>query len=383
MRAFNDKVTTPHLKYDDDRLSASLNKVRANLAITYRNIQICHTRAAYDIDTLVEYVNANVPNPLQLIEGTVCEPLFCVVPQDRQTICKARSDKKITEKKMIQSILEIIQNDEINDENCLMYALKISKDINLVDLAETFIKAGPDYDEYSSILHHSCAYFKYSLLKHLLDIGVDINLLTPDARCCPLYVLCSSTYKVDETKSENVFACIELLINNEVKLDPYYFSTLNGEFIVNNEQGIIHIIKLAIQNGMSLRTSTILCHVAVVENASDVIKSLVALGADVNFDKNKKYYSPLISICYKLVDHPELNLLPNIQTLLELGANINITTSSNITVLGILLKSKNPPIEIIEYLLKSGITKTLCSSHTLSIDKITNNQDVIDLYNKY
>lgn len=159
IRTFNDRLKGTKYWYDDNRLGQMLRRLKDDVRITYRDISICHNKARYDIEKLVQCINDGVYNPL--LEYTcveeensrvkVCdemkeaEPLM-VVDRRMGEIEKIREEQKSKDQLakeiywMIEGREDATEEDLPDDEEALTKMIEMSKGYNLMEIVEHRIK---------------------------------------------------------------------------------------------------------------------------------------------------------------------------------------------------------------------------------------------------
>jgi hypothetical protein len=201
VRQFNDRLTDPQQKYTDLRLKSAIRKIRHDIDVTYRDIQICMNKSAYDIDLLVKYINEGVKNPLFNYneDGTEIIPSVSSPSSsnsnrsggqeeeknevekfeiEKRNIQRTR-DKKKEKLEIVSDILEIIADTEtvelgpLTDDEVINKMHELANGYNLVKLAELEITK---YEDIFNIAQHSL-YYRPKVFEHLLSVGVDPNLI--------------------------------------------------------------------------------------------------------------------------------------------------------------------------------------------------------------
>lgn len=418
IRVFNDRVKNPKIKYSEERLNECINKINPNLNITYRNIQICQTRAAYDIATLVEYINSNIYNPLlsptiepeRKVEGTrkietnleklKTIPIIDKIV-DRKTSREEKKKQKENNKKLVRDIINIVEDRPFDDDNeeCMCKVLKIAEGYDLVELSETIITESAEEGYYLSIIFSICSMGRNNLLEYLINLGVDVDITLPTNYNLLHY--CIQALKFTQTPSsvinQNIFECIKLLVDNDI--DMYLENNdgckplglfLETHNVAKTSDIFLDIIKLLVFRGFNINTrldsngDTILKIALDSSFSRNIILEIISLGANVNL-VDECNNNLLCRMCHWVMrgkDNSE-----TIKLLIELGADVNfINKRDNMSPLHYLVRqNKKECIPSLKLLLDSGANKVLKNKmgETISIESLTKCQELIDFYNSY
>lgn len=425
IRVFNDRVKNPKIKYSEERLNECINRINPNLSITYRNIQICQTRAAYDISTLVDYVNSNIYNPLlspgislnepevkrgksetseareSTRSSTIKIPAISTEIIDRKTSREEKRKEKENKEKLVLDIIKIVEDRTSNDDNeeCMNKVLKFTEGKDLLELSEMIITISAEDSDYSSIIFSICNMGRHNLLQYLINLGLDIDITLPNKYNLLHYCIqaIGMNSKGSPIIKQNIFECIKLLVNNDIDLNFQNYEGCKplGLFLeyrdLDDILGIfIDIVRLMVSHGFDINTavdydnSTIL-NIASEHNApTDTIQELISLGANINFiDVHGN--NILSRSCHSSMRNGDVST--RIKTLVDLGANVNnVNEYNNSTPLYLLLKNNNKMcIPAAKLLLDAGANKGLKNNkgESITIESITKCPELIEFYNSY
>jgi hypothetical protein len=197
LTSFNEKLKNPKTKYESVKLRSVLRKIKMDIEVTFREIQICMNKAAYDIEKTIEYLNEGIYNPLldyngeeDIVPKYISSPSSSTQPlenvmlnfeNEKLNVQKYREKKK-EKKEIIIDMMNIvcdIDSEEVKElklsEDELISKLKdLGNGYNLIKLAEMIIKYKKrNYNLFKWYYDHDCVV----LVDYLLSIGVDPNIV--------------------------------------------------------------------------------------------------------------------------------------------------------------------------------------------------------------
>jgi hypothetical protein len=394
IRQYNDKLTDPEMKYPELRLKCALRKIRHDIDITYRDIQICMNKAAYDIELLVQYINEGVVNPLFNYDenGVELESISCgkslgkeenvvenfeKMKHDMQRV----RDKKKEKNEIAWDIVNLICDTEaqeissLSNDEVIQQMNELSNGYNLVKLAELEITSKTDI---YNITQHAL-YYRPKVLEYLLGLGVDVNLIVDKESLLETAMRGCS----DETSAiilmnhgaslgtnysilcklqgsgSKVVAIIQYLIDEkgfDVNTIIYNGNTYPHHYIKSKYGGeILTVIHKFIEWGFNVKITdsqgdTILHRLLYYSNISvrnisvpvSLINELLDTGAKVD-TYGSTYKSPLLLLLVKEINYEDKKAL--VQRFISLGAcNIPLGKNEGIKVINI----KNVPSDILD-----------------------------------
>lgn len=371
LTVFNDKIKNPEHKYEPLKLRGALRKLRNDISVTYREIQVCMNMANYDIGELVKHLNNGVYNPLLDYngeEGEICnygtgtsisnitspdsiiENIVEKMEYSQQTVQKIREKKKEKEEiifDMINLIKNTVTGEEstLSDEELIRTLEGMSNGYTFIKLVETEITRGADI--FSIMIQ--CTKYRPNILEYLLKIGADPNLKCGNLTLLD-YNLRSKLYNIEsaiilmERGADIGNDFFHILGNCRViyqeKLLDYLIEekgfNVNAKYSIKNTQSLLNYspetfvrdVSLLIKKGFSKENINILFeeYLQWPNISYDIIMFFLNEGCDVNM-YIKKYNSPIFSVISKRnLTVEEKKLI--ISKMLEMGCNITLNYNS-------------------------------------------------------
>lgn len=228
---YNSLLTDPQQKYSDIKLRCSLRKLKFDIDITYREIQICMNRAEYDIAKMIEYINeGEIYNPLLSVEdgeSATAKPSSKEKEIENEVIQYEKKEmevKQFTAKRkekmdVIQDIFQITKNSETSNDNIVQKMLECAGEYNLVELVETIFNVEGNY---------TCIALKLvedydKAIEYLLKNGMNPNLSTEEGSIISMCLRCRTPRK----HLESFF----LLMEYGADISSYDYSDLEDVYV--------------------------------------------------------------------------------------------------------------------------------------------------------
>lgn len=345
---FTERITIPELKYTNEYLIGAFQRVRPNLAITYRDIQKLHSLAAYDVNVFVELVNKEVYNPLISTPPKVYTPNSTLPPQVLQIVPlqvatipleNSREMREQTKKNMNNIILELLKsasNDDISDGDYYKLFIEKTAGINLVTLAEKSLPEeyvlaadGSLLTENSCILHGVARHGRVEVLEHLIKSGVDVDV--EDQQNDELSIAEAIRDVMSTTnivKREKIKRCVHLLLdagavflsNNAIAYR--FIHTQPGLSDPSNERWIIEVLdKVCAIEPIKPTSHTIIGELARSAYSAGLIRYFANQHGLLPDEKGYIYKNASLCRVLAIMEYSKDDYFPVVQALVECGAN--------------------------------------------------------------
>lgn len=414
---FNNKLTCPELKYTPEQLSAACDRVRPDLRVTYRDIQISHTQAAYDINKLVDIINNGVSNPLlkksfesssPYVPRSSPEPMKAVELKEKtptETEKKSNTKREVRvcltkEKEDYDVIVKVIRalGDYSDTDSTYFDKIKeLLKGKDISRLSTKFVNDAVNFTSNISIYHVACKMLDYNVLKYLIDEGLDVNAVDMDFNGGIFSLFCSFFNYDVKDRGNKMIKCLKLLRDHGIDFtnvnilgDTPYAKLMNGVGKISSDV-VFKIIKMAIRGGVHINAPldstlgmTFISIQAGFRDSRKYITELYSMGANINEIRNPNgNKSTVLLDIYTVLPYKSSDILDNIKTLVELGADPNIGDSSNVKPFQYALIKRQSEEEF-AYLVGITDDKTLYGALGKEIElRDTDSPAMVERYRKY
>lgn len=398
---YNSRLISEDIKYTQEQMSECLSRVRDDIYITYRDIQILHTKCEYDLNGLVDSVNQGVIHrPLKT--NTIAspsnhfsptqnnkEPTPLVVPPKRvsveerrqirsnlREVCmKARSvihkHSKATEDECVHSVLEILAGYDVIE----MMEMKHTDMNMIIDDGDGPMRAYKDHE--FTLLHEVCANGRYKLLEHIISLGVDVHMEGSNGETALTTIISGLSLYLSFEKRQNAYKCIDLLMNagceitKQTKTMYYPLSYIDGGYS-HFEKNDVDMLMSFVRREKPTSFPAVAFFVS-FESGADAIRECVQMGYDVHG------YSDYVPTLHSVLDRvciTQKTFLDVFKALVECGYNIGKETGTFQTTLAIrneqkLISAKDAILQSLTYLIQNGLPTTLqLEGKVVTIDEV-------------
>lgn len=234
-------------------------------------------------------------------------------------------------------------------EDITLLSLLLSAGANLKDIEKVVDKTG------NSLLHIACQKKDESLIKLLINYGIDLNIVNSSG-FTPLSFLCSSLGRFNNTYDKKTFSLVKLLINAGADIN------VGGALAEACSVGHVPCIKLLLKKGANINgieytnfENTHIFHKIPIVEASklkhnkNIVELLIKHGADVNNG------CPLSHAC-------QTNNIEVVELLLQSGADVN-TKDKDFSYTPLMFATINGNLDIIKLLIEHGADVNICDQY--------------------